>query len=246
MRLKDKVAIITGAGKGIGAGIARLFAQEGAKVALCDINRENIQEVTNELKAKGYECTGFEVDVRNFKMVENAVNEILALYGTIDILVNNAGITRDVVLHKMSEEDFDTVIDINLKGYFNCSRAVVKIMREKGSGKIVNISSASRFGNVGQSNYSASKAGVVGFTRAIAKELAPKGINVNAIAPGTIVTDMYHTIPEHIRDLMKLITPLGRPGTVEEVANLCLFLSSDESSYITGQVIQCDGGMFMV
>lgn len=246
MRLKDKVAIVTGAGKGIGAGIARLFAKEGAKVALCDINRENIQEVTQELKAKGCECTGFEVDVRNLKMVENVVNEILALYGTIDILVNNAGITRDAVLHKMSEEDFDTVIDINLKGYFNCSKAVVKIMREKGSGRIVNISSASRFGNVGQSNYSASKAGVVGFTRAIAKELAPKGVNVNAIAPGTIVTDMYNTIPEHIRNLMNLITPLGRPGTVEEVANLCLFLSSDESSYITGQVIQCDGGMFMV
>lgn len=246
MRLKDKVALVTGAGRGIGAGIARLFAKEGAKVALCDINRENLQQVTQELKTAGYECAGFELDVRNLKMVENVVKEIIDLFGTIDILVNNAGVTRDAVLHKMTEEEFDTVIDINLKGYFNCTKAVVNLMREKGSGKIINISSASRFGNVGQSNYSASKAGVVGFTRAVAKELGPKGINVNAIAPGTIVTEMYNAIPDHIKNLMNLITPLGRPGTVEEVANLCLFLSSDESSYITGQVIQCDGGMFMV
>lgn len=174
-------------------------------------------------------------------MIKEAVDK----FGTIDILVNNAGITRDVMFHKMKEEDWDIIFEVNLKGIFYCTQAVVNIFREKQYGKIINISSAGRFGNIGQTNYSAAKEGIVGFTRALAKELGSKGINVNAVAPGTIVTDMYMQIPEHIREMMKIITPLARPGSPEEVANLCLFLASDESSYITGQVIHCDGGIFM-
>ncbi|HZK43931.1 MAG TPA: 3-oxoacyl-ACP reductase FabG [Syntrophomonadaceae bacterium] len=246
MQLKDKVAIITGAGAGIGKAIAKRFALEGAKVVLCDINAESLTQVTAELKLAGYDYLAFEVDVRDKETIEYIINQVIETYDTIDVLVNNAGVTRDAMIHKMDEEDWDAVIDINLKGYFNFTKPIAKIMRANSKGRIINISSASRFGNVGQSNYSASKAAVVGFTRAVAKELGPKGVNVNAIAPGTVITDMYYQIPEHIRDLMNLITPLGRPGNVDEVANLCLFLSTEESSYITGQVIQCDGGMFMV
>ncbi|MDI9479875.1 MAG: 3-oxoacyl-ACP reductase FabG [Syntrophomonadaceae bacterium] len=245
MRLANKVALITGAGKGIGAAIAKRFASEGAKVALFDVDEDHASQVAADIQAAGGEATAYRVDVTDRQAIETAVQKVLSSYETIDILVNNAGINRDAMLHKMSEADWDLVMNINLKGYFNMVQAVYGLMREKNYGKIINVSSAGRFGNVGQTNYSASKEAVVGFTRSLAKEAGSKGINVNAIAPGTIVTDMYYGIPEHIRDIMKLITPLARPGQPEEVAHLCLFLASDEASYITGQVIHCDGGIFM-
>lgn len=245
MRLKDKVAIITGAGKGIGAAIARKFAAEGAKVILVDRDESSVQAAADAINQAGGTAAAYPLDVTDRAAINKLAEEVVTKYKTIDILVNNAGVVRDAMLHKMKEEDWDTVMNVNLKGAFNMVQAVIGIMREKNYGKIINVSSASRFGNVGQTNYSASKEALVGFTRSLAKEAGSKGINVNAIAPGTIETDMYYGIPENIRSMMKLITPLGRPGQPEEVANLCLFLASDESSYITGQVIHCDGGIFM-
>ncbi|HOB12487.1 MAG TPA: 3-oxoacyl-ACP reductase FabG [Syntrophomonadaceae bacterium] len=245
MRLKDKVAVITGAGKGIGAAIAKRFAAEGAKVILVDRDESSVRGTAAAIVEVGGTAAAYTLDISDRPAIDRLVEEVVTTYGTIDILVNNAGVVRDAMLHKMKEEDWDMVININLKGAFNMVQAVLGIMREKNYGKIINVSSASRFGNVGQTNYAASKEALVGFTRSLAKEAGSKGINVNAIAPGTIETDMYYGIPENIRDMMKLITPLGRPGKPEEVANLCLFLASDESSYITGQVIHCDGGIFM-
>lgn len=245
MRLKDKVAVVTGAGRGIGRAIALKLSSEGAKVVICDISREDLEQVSAEVINNGGRVMAEVVDIADRSAVEMMIEKAILNFGTVDILVNNAGITHDVMLHKMNENDWDRVLDVNLKGCFNCTRAVMPIMREKGYGKIVNISSVSRFGNVGQTNYAASKAGIVGFTRAAAKEAGAKGITVNAVAPGSIMTDMFMAIPQNIRDLAKLITPLRRAGTVDEVAAVCLFLASDESSYITGQVIHCDGGMYM-
>lgn len=245
MRLEGKTALITGAGKGIGAAVARRFAAEGAGLIICDMNEEQIRQMEGEIVRSGARAAGFAVDVTDRSEVDRMINEALRQFGTIDILVNNAGIVRDAMIYKMTEAQWDLVMNVNMKGPFNMVQAVIGIMREKNYGKIINVSSAGRFGNVGQSNYSASKEGIVGFTRALARECGPKGINVNAVAPGTIMTDMYTAIPENIRDMMKLITPMGRAGTPEEVANLILFLASDEASYITGQVIHCDGGMFM-
>ncbi|OLN27927.1 3-oxoacyl-ACP reductase FabG [Desulfosporosinus metallidurans] len=245
MRIKDKVAIITGAGRGIGEAIARRFAAEGAKVALCDIDEANAKRVADDLCREGGVAEGFVVNVRDSLQVKNMVKKVIEEFGTVDILVNNAGITQDAMVHKMTEEQWDIVIDVNLKGAFRFSQAVIPIMREKGYGKIVNISSTSRNGNIGQTNYSASKAGLVGMTQTLAKELASKRINVNAIAPGTIETEMYALVPENIRQMANSLTPLKRPGLPEEVSSVCLFLASDEASYVTGQVINCDGGMFM-
>lgn len=245
MRLNGKVAIITGAGKGIGASIAKRFAVEGARLVLCDQSEELINIITSELIDDGADVLAMQADVTDRSALQKLVQKTLEQYGTIDILVNNAGVLKDAMLHKMSEDDWDRVMEVNMKGTFNMTQPVAAIMREKGSGKIINISSASRFGNVGQTNYAASKEAIVGFTRSLAKELGPKGINVNAVAPGTIMSDMYWGIPENVREIMKIITPLGRAGTPEEVANLCLFLASEEASYITGQVIHCDGGIFM-
>lgn len=245
MRLKDKVAVITGAGRGIGRAIAMRFSSEGAIVVICDINEADLQQVAAEINQNGGRVMAQVIDVAELDQVEVMIQNALAKFATIDILINNAGITRDVMLHKMSEADWDKVVKVNLKGCFNCTKSVMAIMREKGYGRIVNVSSVSRFGNVGQANYAASKAGIVGFTRAVAKEAGTKGITVNAVAPGSIMTDMFMAIPQNIRELAKLITPLRRAGTPDEVANVCLFLASDESSYVTGQVIHCDGGMFM-
>jgi len=245
MRLKDKVAIVTGAGKGIGAAIAKRFAEEGAKVILVDRDENTVRETAAAITETGGIAAAYTADVTDRAAINKLIEDVIAKYETIDILVNNAGIVRDAMFHKMKEEDWDSVMNVNLKGAFNMVQSVIGIMREKNYGKIINVSSASRFGNVGQTNYSASKEALVGFTRSLAKEAGSKGINVNAIAPGTIETDMYYGIPENIRSMMNFMTPLGRPGKPEEVANLCLFLASDESSYITGQVIHCDGGIFM-
>ncbi|HOQ10556.1 MAG TPA: 3-oxoacyl-ACP reductase FabG [Syntrophomonadaceae bacterium] len=245
MRLKDKVAIVTGAGKGIGAAIAKRFAEEGAKVILVDRDENTVRETAAAITETGGIAAAYTADVTDRAAINKLIEDVIAKYETIDILVNNAGIVRDAMFHKMKEEDWDLVMNVNLKGAFNMVQSVIGIMREKNYGKIINVSSASRFGNVGQTNYSASKEALVGFTRSLAKEAGSKGINVNAIAPGTIETDMYYGIPENIRSMMNFMTPLGRPGKPEEVANLCLFLASDESSYITGQVIHCDGGIFM-
>jgi 3-oxoacyl-[acyl-carrier protein] reductase len=173
------------------------------------------------------------------------VQKTVDAFGTVDILINNAGITRDAIFHKMTEEQWDQVFDVNLKGVFFCCKAVVPIMRDKGYGRIVNISSVSRFGNPGQANYAATKAGLVGFTRTMAKELGPKGVTMNAIAPGSIETAMFLAVPEKIREVAARANALQRPGSVEEVANAILFFSSDESSYITGQCLQVDGGVMM-
>jgi len=245
MRLKDKTAIITGGASGIGACIVRTFAREGAWVVICDQQTDKAQELAAELKDAGMTARVQILDVSDQQQVEDMIKEVLAAWGTLDILVNNAGITKDALVHKMNDEDWDRVIKVNLYGSYYCIHSALPVMRDKGYGKIINISSISRFGNVGQANYAASKAGIVGLTRAVAKEVGGKGITVNAVGPGSIITDMFMSIPENIRELAKLITPLRRAGTVEEVANVCLFLASDESSYVTGQVIHCDGGMFM-
>jgi 3-oxoacyl-[acyl-carrier protein] reductase len=245
MRLKDKVAIITGAGQGIGEGIAMRFAREGAKVVLVDVNESQIKQVEQNIKADSGIALAIVGDVTSQEAMKDLVEQVVKEFGTIDILINNAGITRDALLHKMSEDKWDMVINVNLKGTFNLCQAVAPIMREKGYGKIVNISSAARMGNVGQTNYSASKAGVVGLTRALCKELAPKQINVNAVAPGFIETEMSKKVPEDILKALIKNIPMLRQGTIDEIAGTCVFLASDEAAFINGQVIHVDGGRFM-
>lgn len=245
MRLKDKVAIITGSGQGIGEAIARRFSAEGAKVVIDDIVQERIDRVTEDLKAEGADVLGVNADVSNYSQVDMLIQKTLKAFGTVDILVNNAGIIRDATIMKMSEEDWDKVIDVNLKGAYNCIHHVGPVMKNNQYGKIISISSAVRFGNIGQANYSASKAGLVGLTRTTALEYGRYGINVNAIAPGYIETKMIANIPPKIREMAISTIPLHRTGQVVDISNLCLFLASDESSYITGQVIQCDGGLKM-
>lgn len=249
MRLKDKVAVVTGAGRGIGEAIAMRFVEEGAKLVVNDVNQADTNRTLEGIKSRGGKAVAVigSVTVRDIaqKMMDMAVKE----YGTIDILVNNAGIIRDAMLHKMTDEQWDQVIDVNLKGVFLCTQCAARVMREKGYGKIINLSSTMWRGNPGQLNYSAAKAGVIGITKTAAKELAPKGINVNAIAPGLIWTDMLKSMPaamlERLQKNLASIIPLNRLGSPRDVANLALFLASDESSYITGQVICCDGGMII-
>lgn len=245
MRLKDKVAIITGSGQGIGEGIAHKFAREGAKVVLVDVNESQIKKVEQDIKEQGGIALALVGDVSSAAAMKDLVAKVVQEFSTVDIVVNNAGITRDALVHKMTEQQWDMVINVNLKGTFNLCQAVAPILREKGYGKIVNVSSAARFGNVGQTNYAASKAGVVGLTRALAKELAPKQVNVNAVAPGFIETEMSKKVPEDILKALIKNIPMLRQGTINEIANTCVFLASDESSFINGQIIHVDGGRFM-
>jgi 3-oxoacyl-[acyl-carrier protein] reductase len=249
MRLKDKVAIVTGSGRGIGEGIALRFAEEGAKVVVNDVNEADVRRTVEAIKSKGGQAVGVVGSVTAREVTQKMVDTAVKEFGTLDILINNAGITRDAMLHKMTDEQWDQVIDVNLKGVFLCTQCAARVMREKGHGKIVNISSTSWRGNPGQLNYSATKAGVIGMTKTAAKELAPKGINVNVIAPGMIWTDMIKAMPPAIVERMEkslaFIVPLNRKGAPQDIANLALFLASDESSFITGQLIHCDGGMIM-
>ena len=243
MRLKDKVALITGGGSGIGAAVARRFAQEGAKIAIGDVDVEGAEKVASEIKDAGGEALICKADVRKRDEVEAMVDHVLREYGRLDILINNAGVTRDSLCARMSEEDWNFVVDVNLKGTFLCSKAAFRPMRKQRYGKIVNTASVAVRGNIGQVNYSASKAGIIGLTRTLALEFARAGICVNCIAPGFIETPMTEGLPEKVKEEALKRIPLGRIGRPEEVANLHLFLASPESDYITGQVFFIDGGV---
>ena len=242
-RLKNKVAIITGGASGIGKATAIRFAQEGAHIAIWDVQEERGQEVIKMLLNIGVNAVFYKVNTVDAKMVSEAVSSVIKDFGQIDILINNAGILRDASLSKMTEVQFDMVLDVNLKGVFNCTKAVAPYMIERAYGRIVQASSiVALYGNFGQTNYVASKAGIIGMTKVWARELGRKGITVNAVAPGFIATEMIESIPEQIATAMKEKIPVNRLGTVEEVANVYLFLASDEASYVNGTVISVDGG----
>lgn len=247
MKLENKVSIITGAARGIGKEIAVLFAEEGADLALCDVNEEALAETKAEIeKNTGRKVMIQKVDVTSPQDVEDFVKKTLDNFGSLDILVNNAGITRDNLVMRMSEQEWDAVLDVNLKGAFNCIKAVTRPMMKKRSGKIVNMASIiGVMGNAGQANYAASKGGLISLTKTIAKELGSRNINVNAIAPGFIKTDMTDKLSEDAKDKLLAFIPLARMGSTRDVASLALFLASEEASYITGQVVKVDGGMVM-
>lgn len=246
MALNGKVAVVTGAAQGIGKTIALLLAEKGASLVLCDINLEAAEETAREIEERGGKCLALKSDVSNFQDAEKIIKQAVVHCGSIDILINNAGITKDNVLLRMKEEEWDQVIAVNLKGTFNFTRAAIKVMMRKKSGKIINIASITgMMGNAGQANYSASKAGVIGFTKAIAREYADRGITVNAVAPGFIATAMTDAIPEKEREELIKQIPMKKLGTPEDVANAVYFLASDEARYITGHVIGVNGGLYM-
>lgn len=246
MRLLNKVALVTGSAQGIGREIALLFAREGSDVVISDINLEKAEKVCLEIEALGRKSLALQMNVSDYASVEEGVNKILDKFGKVDILVNNAGITKDGLLLRMAESDWDAVIDVNLKGTFNCTKAVSRSMMKQRSGRIVNIASIiGIIGNVGQANYSASKAGIIALTKTAARELASRNINVNAVAPGFIQTDMTAKLPEDLKQKMLAAIPLSKLGSPVDVANACLFLASEDASYITGQTIVVDGGMVM-
>lgn len=243
MRLENKVAIITGGAGGIGLAAVKRFLEEGAKVAIVDYDKQQGEKIEAEL---GENVAFFAVDVSKLADVKEMVQQVVGRFGKIDILINNAGITRDATLVKMSEEDFEKVIQINLNGVYYCTQAVAPHMIAQGSGKIISTSSVSGvYGNFGQTNYAATKAAIIGMTKTWAKELGRKGINVNAVAPGFTATPMVEKMPEKVLQQMEGITSLQRLGKPEDIANAYLYLASDESSYITGHVLQVDGGIMM-
>lgn len=244
MRLEGKVCLITGAASGIGKATTLLFAQEGATVIAGDISKENLDSLVKEAEGLPGRVDSYILNVTDRDQVKEVVEKVVQKYGRIDVLVNNAGITRDALLVRMKEEDWDAVINVNLKGVFNVTQMVVPYMIKQRNGSIVNVSSVvGIFGNPGQTNYAASKAGVIGMTKTWAKELAGRNIRVNAVAPGFIETPMTEKLPEKAREAALSRIPLGRFGKPEEVAQVILFLASDESSYVTGQVIGIDGGL---
>ena len=242
-----KVVLITGGTRGIGKSVAERFAKEGYNLVLNYVSENtDIESIKNNFKEYGNEVLILKADVSKFDECENLVKETISKFGKIDVLVNNAGITKDGLIAMMKEEAFDRVIDINLKGTFNMTRNIVPYMMKKRCGNIVNISSVVGVaGNAGQSNYAASKAGIIGFTKSLAKELSARNIRVNAVAPGFIDTDMTSVLTDKVKENIYAQIPLKRMGDAKEVANVIYFLSNDESSYITGQVINVDGGMVM-
>lgn len=244
-RFENKIVLVTGAGRGIGASIAKRFASEGAEVIVnYSGNDEAAQKTVDEITATGGQAQKYKCSVNDSESVKVMIDEIIKEFGRIDILVNNAGITKDGLMLRMTDEDFDMVIDVNLKGTFNCTKYVSKYMLKQKSGKIINISSVVGLsGNAGQVNYSASKAGIIGITKSAAKELSSRGITVNAVAPGYVDTDMTKVLSDNIRNEILKNIPLQRMGNVEDISNCVAFLASEDASYITGQVISVDGGM---
>jgi 3-oxoacyl-[acyl-carrier protein] reductase len=246
MDFKGQVGIVTGGTRGIGKAIAEGLAREGVNVIVAGRNLAAARSVADSLSVKGVRALGVKLDVANAGEVEKVFDEIRKEFGRIDILINNAGITKDGLLMRMKEEAWDSVMNTNLKGVFLCSREVIKDMAKQRYGRIVNITSVAAFmGNPGQANYSASKAGIVGFTKTVAREYAGRGVTVNAVAPGFIETAMTDVLPENIKEEMKRLIPLGRFGTVEDITKAVIFLASPDSGYITGQVIHVNGGMYM-
>lgn len=244
--LSEKVAIVTGASRGIGRCIALALAAQGAKVVASARNAEALDKLVEEIKQQGGEATAVVGDVAVDTDASKLIDQAVAKYGQVDILVNNAGITRDGLLLRMKNEDWDAVLDTNLKGAFLCIRAAAKVMSKQRSGRIINISSVvGEMGNAGQANYCASKAGLLGLTKSVARELARRNVTVNAITPGYIVTDMTDDMTDKARQAMTEQIPLGRLGEVDDIANAVIFLASDQSSYITGQVLGINGGMYM-
>ena len=244
--LADKVAVVTGAGRGIGRAIALAYARMGADVACVSRTEENSAKVAAEVEALGRRAWPLAVDVSDTAAVDAAAKGILELAGRVDILVNNAGVTRDNLLMRMSEEEWDTVLNTNLKGAFNFTRALSRPFIKQRSGRIINIASViGLIGNAGQSNYAASKAALIGFTKSIAKELAPRGITVNAIAPGFIETDMTAVLDDKVREEVLGRVPLGRFGSSDDIAHAAVFLAMEPTGYVTGQVLTVDGGMVM-
>lgn len=245
--MEKKVALVTGAGRGIGRQIALTLAREGMFVVVnFNGSRERAQEVVDTIKENGGDGVIYQCNVSDYAQTENMVKDLVKSYGHVDVLVNNAGITRDGLIMKMSEEDFDAVIETNLKGCFNTIRHLSRQMLKQRSGKIINIASVSGvLGNVGQANYAASKAGIIGLTKTMARELASRGITVNAIAPGFIHTEMTEVLPDAVKESAVAQIPLGKFGETEDIAEMAAFLASDKAKYITGQVIHVDGGMAM-
>jgi 3-oxoacyl-[acyl-carrier protein] reductase len=240
---ENKVVMVTGGAAGIGRATATGFVKEGAKVAICDVNPEAGKTTAESL---GPEATFQQVDVSDNKSVNDWLESVVSQYGQIDVLVNNAGITRDGLIMRMKEADWDAVLNVNLKSAFNCIKAVSKTMVKQRSGRIINLASVvGVIGNPGQANYVASKAGIIGLTKAVAKELASRNITVNAVAPGFIETDMTASLPDKAREAMVAQIPLGRAGTARDIAAAVVFLASDQAAYITGQVIHVSGGMYM-
>ena len=246
MKLKDKVAIVTGASRGIGKAIAEKFCQEGAVCVVCSRSKERVSKMAEELEKTGAKVFAVQADISKKEDVESLVDVTLHEFERIDILVNNAGITRDTLLMRMKDADWEDVLNTNLTGVFLCTRAVTRQMLKQRNGRIINISSVIGLtGNVGQANYAAAKAGIIGFTKSVARELGRRNITVNAVAPGYITTDMTASLSEEYKQRMFELIPLGRSGTPEDVAEVAAFLASDSANYITGQIIQVDGGMAM-
>jgi 3-oxoacyl-[acyl-carrier protein] reductase len=244
--MENKVAIITGSGRGIGKAIALKLAQEKMNIVICDVDYDSVNDTVKEIEQSGVKALGFKVDVTNAEDVAYLFDETMKAFARVDVLVNNAGINRDNLLIRMQENEWDTVIAVNLKGCFNCLKAAAKIMMKQRSGKIVNISSVvGVMGNVGQANYAASKGGVISLTKSAAKELAARNITVNAVAPGYIETAMTKNLSDNVKNAFMNLIPLKRAGQPEDVANVVSFLVSPAADYITGQIIHIDGGMVM-